>query len=385
MSYTQYPAVIREGAPSATDDRSEGFVVGGMWINSLTSPRDVYVCADSSVGAAEWVLTNGGGGGGGTPASTVVSSTSYGQSPVVGVSTAYARADHTHGSVPVLAGLFGNGFDGNLSVTPGSTYTQTQERMWGDVYIPSTSVYKPAGYRVLVSGTLTIDAGGSMHDDGNSAVANVQGAALTVRGYLDASSGAGGAGYNLSTVQAGNGLVGGSVVNNIYNQSQLLPTGGASGISTTRAAGAAGTTTQLATGARITQMWPSGRQPGLPARGGSGGGGGAITLTVPGTSISGGGGSGAGIVVLFAKNLVNNGRISANGGNGGDANCPAGNNGAGGGGGGGGLVMVTTGTPYASVGTITANGGTGGTASGAGATNGANGTAGSVYIVSFGG
>ena len=37
-------------------------------------------------------------GGGGTPATTVASATSYGQSPVVGVGTAYARSDHSHGS-----------------------------------------------------------------------------------------------------------------------------------------------------------------------------------------------------------------------------------------------------------------------------------------------
>lgn len=38
------------------------------------------------------------GGGGGTPATTVVSATSYGQSPVVGTGTDYARVDHSHGS-----------------------------------------------------------------------------------------------------------------------------------------------------------------------------------------------------------------------------------------------------------------------------------------------
>jgi hypothetical protein len=37
-------------------------------------------------------------GGGGTPATTVVAETSYGQSSVVGTSTSYARADHSHGS-----------------------------------------------------------------------------------------------------------------------------------------------------------------------------------------------------------------------------------------------------------------------------------------------
>ena len=40
------------------------------------------------------------GGGAGTPASSVVSEQSFGQSPVVGVSTDYARGDHSHGTPP---------------------------------------------------------------------------------------------------------------------------------------------------------------------------------------------------------------------------------------------------------------------------------------------
>jgi hypothetical protein len=47
--------------------------------------------------------SGGGGGGGGTPASTVVSETSFGQSPAVGTSTDYARGDHTHGTPAVPA------------------------------------------------------------------------------------------------------------------------------------------------------------------------------------------------------------------------------------------------------------------------------------------
>lgn len=39
-----------------------------------------------------------GGGGGGTPASSVVSESAYGQAPVVGVATEYARGDHSHGT-----------------------------------------------------------------------------------------------------------------------------------------------------------------------------------------------------------------------------------------------------------------------------------------------
>jgi len=49
------------------------------------------------------VASTGGGGGGGTPASSVVSETSFGQSPAVGTSTDYARGDHTHGTPAVPA------------------------------------------------------------------------------------------------------------------------------------------------------------------------------------------------------------------------------------------------------------------------------------------
>ncbi len=49
------------------------------------------------------IAASGGGGGGGTPATTVVSETSYGQSPVVGTSTDYARGDHSHGTPAVPA------------------------------------------------------------------------------------------------------------------------------------------------------------------------------------------------------------------------------------------------------------------------------------------
>jgi hypothetical protein len=50
--------------------------------------------------ATTWTVAGGGGGGGsGVPATTVTSGVAYGQSPVVGVDTDYAREDHNHGSV----------------------------------------------------------------------------------------------------------------------------------------------------------------------------------------------------------------------------------------------------------------------------------------------
>jgi hypothetical protein len=58
----------------------------------------VTLTTSTSAGVATTTIAASGGGGGGTPATTVVSATSYGQSPVVGTGTDYARVDHSHGS-----------------------------------------------------------------------------------------------------------------------------------------------------------------------------------------------------------------------------------------------------------------------------------------------
>jgi hypothetical protein len=51
-----------------------------------------------TVAAGDDARFAGMGGGGGSPATTVVSETAYGQSSAVGVSSLYARGDHTHGT-----------------------------------------------------------------------------------------------------------------------------------------------------------------------------------------------------------------------------------------------------------------------------------------------
>lgn len=59
---------------------------------------DVLQLDSTAASGLSWVTPSGGGGGGGTPSSTVVSETSFGSSPAVGVATTYARGDHTHGT-----------------------------------------------------------------------------------------------------------------------------------------------------------------------------------------------------------------------------------------------------------------------------------------------
>ncbi len=57
--------------PTASDDRSDGFNIGVIWINTNTDTA--YILVDSSVGSAVWNQIDGGGGGGGV---TAVSSAS---------------------------------------------------------------------------------------------------------------------------------------------------------------------------------------------------------------------------------------------------------------------------------------------------------------------
>ena len=63
----------------------------------ISAGSGVTLTTTTALGVATTTIAASGGGGG-TPATTVVSATSYGQSPVVGVGTDYARVDHSHGS-----------------------------------------------------------------------------------------------------------------------------------------------------------------------------------------------------------------------------------------------------------------------------------------------
>jgi hypothetical protein len=271
------------------------------------------------------------------------------------------------------SGLFGDGVTGNVTIT--GTTTLTSEAYYGDLTIGATGILKPAGFRIFVKGTLTIDAGGSINDDGNAASGATAGALLGSRQTLGLGGGAGGAGSAGGTVGTGGSGPGG---NSSLNNTGVAPTGGAGGAGTNAggSGGAASTATQgqrwngtawqqqgrFSNGASTAQF-----------NGGAGGGGGGSALA--GTT-GGGGGGGAGGVWIAAANIVNNGRISANGGNGGNAAGVS----AGGGGGGGAGGLVCVGTLSSTFGTIQALGGLGGTATSTGAP-GTNGTAGSVNVV----
>jgi hypothetical protein len=275
---------------------------------------------------------------------------------------------------PTVDGLFGDGSEGD-AVIAGVT-ALGRETHYNNLTITGTGTLKPVGFRCFVKGTLTIDAGGSFNDDGNSAAGTVAGPGLGARNTLNAIGGAG----ILGNAGGGNGNTGSGNSNSSLNGAGAIPAGGTGGgIPAGNTGGPAGTVTTAVQGQRWNgTAWPQqGRfnNAGAQLQYNGGGGGGSGASSAVGTT-GGGSGGGAGLVWIAAKAVINNGRISANGGNGSTGTGPA--NGGGGGGGGGGCVMLAT--LSQSTGTVQALGGLGGAGLGTGLA-GLNGVAGSVQVV----
>jgi len=268
-------------------------------------------------------------------------------------------------------GYFGDGADGDAIIT--GSFSATREFYYNNLSITGTGSIKPNGYKIYVKETLTIETSASINDDGNAPVGTTGGVALGARNYLGGGSGAGG---NSIINAAASGINGGGSTNASFNSLSLAPTGGVGGTAGVRAGGTGGGASQTTPHQKWNGRLYEGRWTGGAFNGGGGGGSGGVAVADPALA-SGAGGSGGGVVWIAAKNVVNNGRISANGGIGGNASGSAGAA-AGGGGGAGGLVcLVTKSTSY---GVVTANGGSGGTGVVGGGTGGV-GSSGSVGIV----
>lgn len=59
MSFKLPAQATKAGAPVATDDASKGYVVGSAIIDTSTTPRQVFICTDATVGAATWANAGG--------------------------------------------------------------------------------------------------------------------------------------------------------------------------------------------------------------------------------------------------------------------------------------------------------------------------------------
>jgi len=285
-------------------------------------------------------------------------------------------------SATLFDGAFGDGSDGDATIS--TTVTLTREWHYNNLSITSTGTLKNRGHRIFVKGTLTIDSGGSINDDGVAGGTGVSGGTALSNlstSCLGAGSGAGGAGR--TTTGAGN--AGSTSSNCSTNNVAAQPIGGVGGgVSAPVVAGGGAGSAPVPT---VSQKWNSlasimsGRlyNGSSTFNGGSGGGGGGCDLT-GGTGTSGNGGSGGGIVHIGARFVTNNGRISANGGAGGNGVATGTASCGGGAGGGGGLVALITQTT-ASFGTVTANAGAIGTGAGIAPTAATLGQPGSVAIM----
>lgn len=254
--------------------------------------------------------------------------------------------------VPLLAqNRFGDGSDGDVVAVSG---TLTRDMFYRNLTVPAGQTLVTGGFRIYVQGRLTVEVGGQVSHDGQSATSNA-GASNTPGNSVGVGGSGGG---SSSTTNGGNGS---NTTSTLVNCA-----GGAGGTGAGGSPGAGGTATVTVAnrgGVRMPVQSMVGATIGITYNlfsQGAGGGAGAGS----GSSSGGGGGAGGGVVVIWSREIFNDGIISANGGNG--HTTPTANAGGGGGGGGGVVVLgfhyVTGSTPLVAGG----NGGGGGAGGGAG-------------------
>lgn len=301
---------------------------------------------------------------------------------------------------------YGDGSDGDLTVT--TDVTLTADKYYHDLTINGGGSINPAGYRIFVSGTLTIGgaSAGAIRRNGNNA-SGVTGGTGLAAGYLNGSV----AGGNSSGGESQPGTAGPGTTNSIGVTGALGGTGGTGG------AGGAGNSesgisgggsavgTRTISNVKLIANWHLATLLDIGTTGstvkydngsGSGGGGwgghGGGSYSPDGAGVGGAGGGaggGGGIVAIYARSIVVNangsieaiGGAGANGQNGGNASGIFQQGGGGGGGGGaggtGGIIILVYNT-LTNNGTISAAGGTPGNggSGGSGINGGATGESG---------
>ena len=323
---------------------------------------------------------------------------------------------------------YGDGSDGALSTT--GNVTLTEDKYYTDLTINDGHTFNPAGYRVFVTGTLTVKNGGILLRNGNNGGNGgngVNGSCASDTGALGSRGLAGTAladGYLKGSVAgaAGGGLgagveAGNSGITNSIGKDGVVGVAGGKGGDGCGAGGGAESGgakgTVAASNVKLIANWhlmtlldvsstgslvkfDNSAGTGGSGHGGKGYNGVAQSGKTRGYGGGGGGGggsgSGGGIVAIYARNIVieSTGLISANGGNGGNGgdggdyagwydgcgypSSDFGLTGAGGGGGGGcggdGGQLILVYNTLTNDGSITASAGTGGTKGAGGVTSG---------------
>lgn len=279
---------------------------------------------------------------------------------------------------------FGDGSDGNVSLTSGTTVL-SRTMYYNNLTLSSTAILNPNGFKIYVKGTLTISSSASITLAGNNGT-NASGQTNGNGGAVTASSDVGDGLAGQAGVNGPSGGLTGSTGVPGNNAGSATGYGGAGGASGSAGSGGTAGTAGIYTNVperviRHDHLYLLNYKNG--GQGGAGGAGGACSIGAAGGG-GGGGGSGGGVIIIFCNQLNNNSSvgISAKGGNGGNGgNAPSGNsNGGGGGGGGGGGHIYIICLNYSNIGTLNVSAGTGGTGgikAGSG-TNGNNGSSGGV-------
>jgi len=246
-------------------------------------------------------------------------------------------------TTPASNFFFGDGSDGDTTITIPTTLTR--DMYYHNLTINPGGSLDPGGYRIFVSGTLTLGNGTRIARDGNGGGAFGPGAALApgTLGGSGAGGILGGSGEAVTNSLGGSGGGGGSGID-IVSGSATAPVASAGG------GGAFGSALQAPSGSSLD---------GVIVNGGGGGGSGGG---------SGSGGSGGGVVLIAARTITLSGGAATIIAQGGDGGRSAGLGDGGGGGGGGGVVVVITTTPRLAGLTLSAIGG--------GSPDGGNGVAG---------
>lgn len=416
------------GAITASSGAIGGFTIGATTISAtnLTLTSGLANTANITVGTG----TTAGGlnsAAAGTDVAFWSGSTFANRATAPAIIYANGNASFTSVTATnVGKAFFGDGSDGDVTIS-GDT-TLTRDMYYNSLTINTTKTLTAASYRIFVKGTLTTNGTGKIVNNGLDGTAGSDGhagvgvsdgaggaagtrggviAAGSVSGtVIPGTSGAGGAGGSgTGGTVGGDGSAGTGVTKSIGSAGVAGAKGGKGGNGGGNTGGNGGTVGSAGAlsgtvfnkpnspiyGSLLVDFTPSLTFLGSSAaNGGSSGGGGGAGGNGGGGGGGGGAGSPGGMLVIFAKDIVNNGTISANGGNGGKGgngggggsgtNGGGGGGGAGGAAGDGGVVVLCYSTFTGNAATVSAGTpgaiGTGGIANGGTGVNGADGAVG---------
>lgn len=220
-------------------------------------------------------------------------------------------------------GNYGDGSDGSL--TTSGNVTLTEDKYYTDLTVSAGDIFNPAGYRVFVSGTLTIngrierngnDGGTGKFGTGGRAAGGVGGAALA-DGYLKGSLKGGDGGDGSSTLGNNNTVENGvSVSNSIGSGGSLSGNGGAGSTTAGLSRGTSGTATtsnvklianwHLNTLLDVSSSGSTVKFDNSASSGGAGAGGGGTGANDGYSGSGGGAASNGGIIAIYAKKIIIN-------------------------------------------------------------------------------